>query len=421
MGIGGLLVLLAAVSSSREATNGLAVVWVTVSASVREGLFVAGPVAGLTALVVASRFNTPRSIILPVSATRAGSSSVRRHLTVLTASAAVAYTLGQLPGFATALEESTYGGPDLLVIASAYPVLAAYVAIGYLIGTLLPGWKGGVAGLTLMGLMSVLGGITGSRWWAVAPVWTYGLTRAGFHDSRPLTLFRLLFFTLLALAVARVGAGVVTHRRAPTRRLAGLTLRYLSPVLLIALIAGLRAPAIQYREPDPVRVCGQVSETTVCVHAAHRDLLPSLLAVAEDALDVAGTDLSRDLGEILDQSLLPTSDANRASIVLLLSSDKELREGAAIRLSGWLARVDACTTPPDGTISESQQINEGIQLWIYRQIAPDPSATGYFVPEGLTPAVADRLANMSQVAVEAWIDRHIDAITDCGLQPDDLP
>lgn len=421
LGTGGVLVLIAAMGSSREAADGLAVVWVTVSTSVREGLFLAGPVAGLTAMMIASRFNTARSIILPVSAVRAGAVSVRRHMTVLGIVAGVALTLGQISGFVAAVQRATDGGPDLLVIASAYPVLAAYIAIGYLVGTTLPGWKAGVVGAILLGSMSLFGGMTGSRWWSVAPVWTYGLTRAGFHDSLPLTLFRLFFFSLVALAAGVTSAKMVTLRSMPTRRRIGLTARNLAPILLIALAAGARPPAIQYRDLAPETECDAVSQTKVCVHAAHADLLPTLLAISGQAIETAGPGLTHDLLEISDESILPLSDLHRASVVLNLSNDSEFSDFAAVQIARWLARVDVCEPDAARTISDSQQINEGIQLWIYRQIGLNASDAGYFADEGITVVVADRLARMTQADTEQWISRNLDGIKSCTATPADVP
>lgn len=421
LAVSGVMVLVTAAWTSREVTNGLAVVWVTVSSNVKESLFAAGPTAGFAALMVAIRFNTPKSIILPVSAVRAGSRSVSRHLTVITAVAALSLMLGQIPAIVAASSRATYGGPDLLVAVSAIPVLAAYVSVGYLVGTMFPNWRGAVVGgLSLIG-MSLVGGMTGSQWWSVAPVWTYGLTRAGFHDSLPLTLFRVFFFTFVTAIAGCTSSALVSRRNGPSHRRVALIARNLTPLLLLALVAGVRPPAIQHRELSPPTICEVVSHASVCVHAAHSDLLPALAAISEQAFNIAGPHLARGLHEIGDDSVLPDNGTHEASIVLDLSSERELRDLAAVQLARWLARVEACKPNPDGTIGDAQQINEGIQLWIYRQLATDSSDAGYFVSEGITPYVADRLTQMTPSEVEQWTGRSFDAITRCTVMAADVP
>ncbi len=146
-----------------------------------------------------------------------------------------------------------------------------------------------------------------------------------------------------------------------------------------------------------------------------------MAAISEQAFNIAGPHLARGLHEIGDDSVLPDNGTHEASIVLDLSSERELRDLAAVQLARWLARVEACKPNPDGTIGDAQQINEGMQLWIYRQLATDSSDAGYFVSEGITPYVADRLTQMTPSEVEQWTGRSFDAITRCTVMAADVP
>lgn len=410
-------VLGAAVLVSRDHTAALVADWARLSSEFHEGLTFAGPVAGMGALWVALRVNARRGMLVPLTAARAGTALAVRHVLVVTAVSTAAFVAGLVPALSDAAARATAGGMDVLVVLSVLPTMAFYVALGYLIGTLLPPLVAVLAGLpVLLGVLAI-GGLGGARWWSVAPVWGYGHASAGHYENPVMTGFRIAFFTATVICLV-IAAATWLERRSPvTARHSAVGLVVLSVPVLVAGLAVARPVQPVLRDFDALRVCQLVDAVEVCVHAAHRPLLDDLAEVTSQTLAAAGP-LASEVAQIHDASL-NTSEfpLERIRVPLFTFDPDHWQNIAAEELSRWLSGHMRCPTPR-GEVEDIQNSAGAIRDWIWIR-------SGYAIDEwrlhSYVGDFSERLDEIGSDRVYEWMAQNRDAILACEVTAERRP
>ncbi len=182
--------------------------WAAVSAETRQSLTLAGPwIAGCSAWV-AGPLGSPSSALCPAGAARRGRGLVGAQLSRLCVVAWLGCAAGLAPALVHAARSATYGGLSVWVVASSVTLICGFVALGYLVGVLLPRVAAAPVAAALAFAPVVLGPAEGS---VVVPVYPFdGI--AGLAEVATATASRTAFFAVAASTLALLSAWWLRHR-----------------------------------------------------------------------------------------------------------------------------------------------------------------------------------------------------------------
>jgi len=409
--------LVASYAAGHAATDLIAQLWSRYSSSLREGIGFVGPVAFGIALIFASRLATARSVVFPVTGTKSGAAWVLRTWVLLSSASLAGYIIGQVPAYLTVQADATSGQLDGLVAVGVIPLIGAYVGLGLLIGCVVRKATGVLAGLLFGAVFTLVGSIGGPRLWPIAPTWGYGYATAGFRDTTAISTFRIFFF-LSVIITSLLAASWFVAERSPIRvRVnAGVTAVIAVPVLISILVFS-NPTAIQARVPNPPSVCDTVSETKVCVHAAHATLLPEITSVLAAIVDTVGHDyVESRYGRIRDEELKAWRPG-ALSFDVILTDSEAMKERVALNVAAQLSGFWACSTT---TSSVQRQVAAGIQWWIFSEAYPSGDDS-YWPSSGGATETKEHLESLSAAQLQQLFLDHGDAIEGCSLDRELLP
>lgn len=386
--------------------------WVAASATTRESLVFALPLAAAVAAWTSGRYLSTRSILCPSSASRSGREVVVAQLGLLGGAASLGWLAGNAPLLVWTAVNARAGGPDLLVMAGALTVLLAATAFGYLVGCVLPRF----ASITVAAASTLLGILAVDVWGPVLAPVRLATPAAGQVENATVAVFRLLLLaSVVAVLVAAAGRAVRERsvvRRATTYAGVGLLL----VPLAIGVVARESAPAAVQREPSPPARCTSVQGTPVCVHAAKAHLLDDLAGAVDRVLTAASAPPGALGPAVVDDALGVQPDP--ATTTLSLQTDQPDWVGwAAGDLAGRLAGVPACGRRGDayGDAAGPAQDQLSTSVAFARWIA---TAAGYTAPqlEGAPSSeAAARLQRLPDATVLGLLRGHGAQLRQCNL------
>ncbi|WP_026877185.1 DUF5336 domain-containing protein [Jiangella gansuensis] len=419
-----LMVALAVLIHSWSLINWPVADWVSVSAEFHESLVVAGPLLAGCAAWTAGVFTGRRSVVCPPSAARSGVPIAARHLTVLVAAGLLGYALGLAPVLVSTATRATMGGPDLLVLMGSVAALGAFVAIGYLAGAALPRSLSVVAAV-IVSFAFVLAGGGGSTAWALSPVWLTGLAVAGYQENTTLSLFRLLFFVLLAVCCATAAARWVFGRSPTSLRTSTSGLLVLALPAALAMIAVNRPIDPLVRDVAAPRACEDVGHVQVCVHQANTAILDPLTQVVSRTLDAAGPAVSQPVQQVLDAVLWEENPPSHVALHFQFQNGEAWTADAAQHLAMELSGTRACYELRRGTANVSGEPDEfavarAVMQWIWVEAGyTSASRSGmYLSPD--SQILFESMSAQPADQVRQWIADNRTELLTCEVSPSDV-
>ena len=279
-------------------------IWPEVNLSIRNTVFLLGPLAAGLAAMVAGRNRRPQVQELLITTPRPPATrdlALFAGTTIWPCAAYVVTALGV--GLLTA-QRSSWGGPDLLLLLVGLSGVLATGAIGYAAGSTFPSrFTAPVVAVGVFVGQALPEGVDTIRY--LSPV-QWGRAEVFYGVQQDLSLRQSLW--LLSLTAAALAAVVYHGRRTVFTRAAliaavAVTLATAAPLLLTdrATVLATR-PAIQY-EP----VCDESGTLPVCVHPAYGPLLPEVAVLvrrlAEPLVGIRGGPVRAEQRSIRDRGL----------------------------------------------------------------------------------------------------------------------
>ena len=265
------------------------------SAEYRQAVLPAGFFAVGVAAWTSSSISSPVTAHAPAGARRRGIPLVCAHLSFLSLVTAAGFTVGLAPATLATAWGKTAGSLDLMTMASGYACLLAYVAVGYLVGCLLPSYLAvptalGTAYAVLFASPVVL-----------SPIFDFHVI-GGVEVPSQVSLLRLMYF-LACAGIATMLAGAWLRLRTTTEtRAAGATVAIMvAPLVLVAHLSGSYSGPLVVGDHAEA-VCDQTEGSLVCVHPARSGLLRPLSGAVTSMSKAAGREVFPPI-KIYDASL----------------------------------------------------------------------------------------------------------------------
>lgn len=399
--------------------------WAIVSSQFREGLTLAGPLAGLVAFWLALRTTGERSLVLPATGARSGHAVAARHIFSIGVVSATGYALGLGATIWDAASQARAGAPDLLVISTFLPVMFFFVGIGWLTGVVLAG-RSVVAVLGLAFLLGVVGLGAAASFQALplTPTWGGTTASAGWVENAAVSVFRWAYFSAWVW-VATLAAGLwLSHRHlswGSRSKLSSMPLLAIVPLVVLVLLRPVD-PIVP--EAGPPTECESVGEVKVCVHEAHADLLPRFKATTAAALGAVNAEDGSLVSEVSDSSLYPRRpDARILRVPLQWEHGSDWPDRVEIDVAYGLAGAQQCGTVEQAR--EKRDIVRGIGGWIYER-------AGFGEPDWVGPVrdieppperlrIYQRMQELDISESVAWLKSHASEVVSCDLSTQEIP
>lgn len=287
------IIVLVALQSSAGAHWG-PLRWSETSAAFRESTAFAGPVAAAAAAWTA---RVRHLVVCGAVPGRGWPDVVRRHLLVLLPTVLLGMLVALVPAVAQTASRASVGGLDVLVALSGVLSLVAWVATGYLMGSLLSARTG--AALTLFGglLVTVALPVASDALtadgaprslYSFSPVWGMSI-RVGWEEVPSTAAFRCV----LALTVAAAAIAVTMSLDDTGKRSGGTSPRWFSflplgaPALLVVAALMVQPHLLEPRDSGG-DVCAAAGSVTVCLSDEEAALVPTAVSAVSEVLSLAG-------------------------------------------------------------------------------------------------------------------------------------
>lgn len=211
--------------------------WGQTSAQIHQQFTWAGLVAGTSVCWCATRFHGRDRIWMQRHASWMGGPAVQRHLVLLVSWLVGVYLLALTPLVVSTVVAGGIGAPDPLVMLSGILAMVAAVALGCVVGTIVPSMVMVPITAAAFYALLVVGNVGGHSDAAVVPV-LYLELELGRWESLPLLVFRIAVFVTVVMASVGIATrwlrGLVSGLPRPRRPVVALTVRVAVPVVLIA-------------------------------------------------------------------------------------------------------------------------------------------------------------------------------------------
>ncbi|MCE7010269.1 hypothetical protein LWC34_46815 [Kibdelosporangium philippinense] len=372
--------------------------WAQTSAQWHQQFMWTGALAGTTACYYAFRLNAADRMWTQPRAPRLGIRVVLAHLALLMAWLLGAYVLALLP----LTVRGGIGSPALLVMLSGVLAMAAAIAIGYVLGTLVP--SAVIMPITALLLYAsfVISGIYGDVVGPVSPV-LYAEPQMGQTESAQLVAFRLAFFALITIASVSLAARTMRRRGNGNRGVVvDIAAHVAAPVALIA-IALSNAPIVFTVDQSPPRVCRDVRGVNYCVHEAIAPQLPDMISTVDTVFARYGAPPPF-VRRVWDEALLIDGDSRvpetEGTIAVRLTGDGRIVPAG---LPEAILGIYLC--PAEATNTEAM-VNLLVDLTDYLKDGTPPSRS---------------LTGMSEKQIQDWLRVHGEKLRACTLKPTDIP
>lgn len=378
-----------------------------------------------------------RSGLLPLGAP---SQRPRSEMLVTLATRLLAVAgLALVPALAASLVVTAAGGapgsvPALSLTASLVAIATA-IPLGLVLGSASPRWGWPVialvAGIFIWYLPLVITDTlllnAGLSTRAVALTWGMEVPEPGLAEPAGIAVIRIGYFALLGLA-ALVAASSAGTPVSPIRKVAVGVGAALVPAVVVAGIGAVseRLPLVVASGAPTACEALASGETEVCVFDAHRELLPTITAIAEPLSHVAGAYMPRLVTE-------RSSWAERGPQVTLSArlpaTEEQYREAVALELTDPLvASLDECLRQgTGGDDGEAQWLLSlgAIQDRLVAASGVTPRASSVTDDGGPVVEVYSeqflRLSAIDDEAFGAWYRVHHEQIMACEIATADLP
>lgn len=371
------------------------------SAEFRQSVLLAGIFAAAVAAWTAGLVASPALASAPAGSVRRGSRLAYSNLTFLWIFGLVGYGVGLAPPAIWALSGSTHGALDLSTILSGFACLAAYIALGYLIGCILPRYIAAPAALCFAyGVVFVTSSI-------LSPIFEFDIV-SGQVVPNVIDWLRIGFFVSLAGIASFAAASWLRIRTTVDSKNSLLVLGVAFLPVVCVIYVSSHYPMSLVASDGARADCSRVGWTNVCVHPARSKLLAPLGEGVADLQTSAGRVIFAPV-EVHDATLTSrTFDSSQFSIHIQ-GNDQQWLESALADLASLASGVGACAEM--GTIgSESADVSSAVAAWIldgaavpYGSLVQTPGAQAQF----------DLLRSMGQAQARQAIERNLDDIRLC--------
>jgi hypothetical protein len=325
------------------------------SAEYRQAVLTAGMFAAAVAAWTSSSISSPVTAHAPAGALRRGIPLAWAHLSFLWLVTVAGFTVGLAPAtLATALRK-TAGSLDIATMASGYACLLAYVAIGYLVGCLLPSY---LAVPTALGTAYAIVFVSPT---ILSPILEFDII-SGVEVAGRVSLLRTAFF-LACAGVATVSASVWLRMRTTTEtRAAGFTVALMvTPLVLVAYSSGSYSGPLVV--PDHAgAVCDRQEGSVVCLHPARSDLLEPLSDAVSGLGETAGREVFPPI-EVYDATLTVRDDDPARYVIHIQGHSSTWLRSARVDLATHASGLDVCYQTGD-LESAAGSVSSAVGAWI---------------------------------------------------------
>lgn len=397
-------------------------IWPETNAAARDSIVVVGPlVAALGAWVGGWR----HTVALTGAPARGWARIAAAQLVPVALAVIVGNAGGLVPVFARSLNRATAGGPQPLVVLSAWLALVALLVAGYAVGV---AWRSRAAAVvaavgTLPVIMvpvllndaftgSIETGTQGRSFYSIALVWLDFAAGPGQREILAATVQRLVFFAAVAGSVAL--AAVRLADLDPRGRLTGSLTPFVVPVALGTIML--------VQQPELVRAageqaCEQVAGATVCVPADIEVMLEPFSAGASAVMDSFGYGA---IASDIDAGV-PMSDY---IFVPLADSEQAVRDHAAISTARAVAGMATCELLADGDddISQGGRLASGyafandLAFAMVSQLDVDPER----LRQSIIPVDEQRAASLAALPIDElrlFVQHNQPNLSTCSTSP----
>ncbi|MFB9315821.1 hypothetical protein [Nocardioides plantarum] len=381
---------------------------VAIAAEYRQSLTTTGILACAIAAWSAVAVANPSYAHVPPGSVRRGLPLARANVAYLACCSCLGFSVGLAPVTVVAASRSDYGGPSIVVILSGLATLIAYVAAGYLIGCLAPGYLGTPLAIGLA--YSMLFFSTG----LLSPIFDFDVL-AGLAVPVRVSVIRIIFFggTTIALVIA---AGLwLKMRSGQNRAPAALSVTAtLAPfVVVLYLSNGYSGPRVT-ADGAPA-VCAEASDgSAVCVHPARVDLLDRLTASVSDLKRVAGPTIwpRSTVVDATVRSAAPPGSGT-ADLLQIQGRDGGWVAAAQFDLAAQITGAQVCgiTGPMD---QQAMDVSSAAAAWLLSEVGQN---TDEFLNTTGAREEFEILTSKSEPDARALVARQIGAISHCAGRP----
>ncbi|WP_418060980.1 hypothetical protein [Pimelobacter simplex] len=371
------------------------------SAEFRQALLTTGLVASGVAAWVGSSMSSPTLAFAPSGAVRRGAPLAFSHLGFLWLAACVGYSVGLAPSLVATVVKSTYGSLDLASVASGYAGLLAYVAVGYLIGCLLPYF------LAVPAALGVAYGLAFTTPTVLSPVFDFDVI-SGLEVPTRVSLVRIVFYLACAGAAA-VAAAAWLRQRTPTE----IGAAAISVVVVLIPIVAVAVGAKSYSTPLVVydlaaADCTSSNGTQVCMHPARSELRAPLVRALDEVRAAVGPAVFPDV--VVYDATLSAPPGSQPFELHVQGQDREAWLAVAVGdVVGHASGLAACNNlgSPEPAAYDASSAVAG---WILAETGRDPTSA-LVSPEAR--AEYEELAALDHDDARRRIEASIDDVRRC--------
>lgn len=326
------------------------------SAEYRQSVLTVGILLAGVAAWVSSSVAAPNNAHAPAGAVRRGAPLVLSNLSYLFVTGASGFAAGLAPVTWHTASSKVYGTFDLAAIAAGFAGLLVYIAMGYLVGCLLPAY---IAIPIALGLSYVMVFFTSH---VLSPALVFDVI-SGLEVPSQVSLVRLLYFGACIGAAALAASAWLRMRSTIEVKVPGVTVvGALLPLALITYAANSYSGSL-VRADGAEPVCEDAATSEVCLHPARAELLPAIADSVEVMSSRAGPDIVP-TSTFVDATLsIPEAEESTALTLQIQGQSNRWLSFARGDIASYAAGIDACYRggKPDNT---GRNVSSAVAGWL---------------------------------------------------------